>query len=243
MTNIGSRTDLNRAGSTRSNMTFGLGHQPSYQSSMYPSQSPYYGHEGSEANLPHFGQQPYPAQFEVTYTLHNPGLQAGTLLHKLDDGLYTCYKYFVLIIAAFEALAALMSLVGWFDVSANEGIISRVFSTFLTAWNAFQLGLEYQAIKEKDVKLARRAVALMQWYMIVMALWMAANSNDDITALALPEIQVSASSYTLIIIVMIAVTEGFFYLFYLFGALKVRNILDQVDTLLGGGGTPYREMA
>ena len=122
-------------------------------------------------------------------------------------------------------------IIALLDTSISTGLLQAAFDIFFEVWSAYQLYTIYQAINKKDYWLAKKAVSLMQWYMVVLALSIGANVRQTSGAVLIKNGQVSAGEYVFVVMLSIGISEGLFYLFYLFGAIKVRNILDQVYTL------------
>jgi len=224
--------NMNRNVSTRSNFTFAPGsHQPSF----YPGQSLHYDAENPAS--PRFNNQAQP--FNIAYTMQNPGARVRDLLEKLNGGGYVCYKYFVVIIAVLQCFEGLVSLFGWAEASGAREFFLLFFQTITILWKGYALGLEWKAIDSKDYDYARRAVLMMQWYMVMVALLVGASASEKNVVIDMQGVQLDSllGSYTLLVIAVIAVEQLVFYLLYLFGALKVRNTLDEVNKLLGRRNT------
>jgi len=225
---------LNRNASTRSNFTFAPG-VPSNQASFYPGQSLHYDQENPAS--PRFNSQVRP--FDIGDPLQNRAFRMRELLEKLNGGMYVCFKYFVVIVAVLECLEGSFSFVGWFESSGVGEFFLRFFETLIIALKVYALYLEYRAIDSKDYEISQKAVLIMQWYMVVMALWIGVSASEKTVILDLQGVQIESilGTYALIVLLSIGISELVFYVLYLFGALKVRNLLCELNKLLGGRST------
>ncbi len=225
---------LNRNASTRSNFTFAPG-VPSNQASFYPGQSLHYDQENPTS--PRFNSNVRP--FDMGDPLQNRAFRMRELLEKLNGGMYLCFKYFVVIIAVIECLEGLFSFVGWFESTGVGEFFLRLCETLIIALKVYALYLEYRALDSKDYEISQKAVLMMQWYMVVLALWIGVSASEKNVILNLQGVQIESilGTYALVVIFSIGVYELIFYVLYLFGALKVRNILKELSKLLGGRNT------
>ena len=182
-----------------------------------------------EAPSPFIGQQVYPSHFDVSY--QNNNVTAQELVKRLDSGWYLCYKYFVVIVGIIEIFTA-CNYFGmlFFPFRGNETII--FMHVFTAIWDIHQLYTIYQAMHLKSFDLAEQAVHLMQICMVILALGtilqfaQAAETMRDHNGNRL-----SVRDYIFGLIIEVGLVEGVFYLFYYFGANKVRGILSQIYSL------------
>lgn len=176
--------------------------------------------------------------YGVTYSYHNPGQEIRKILERLDRGYFLIFKYFVGILAVIEIIGSIFNIVDFFTSMQQQELFRFIAGTVLLVWNAYQLCLEYKAIDSKEYSCAKKAVMLMKWYMVVLGILFFFGAGVFFlmdTSEWAPQIsEMSFERYLLAICLTIAVVEGAFYLLCLHGALKVQNLLGQLDDMMGG---------
>jgi len=215
----------NRNSSTQSNFTFG----PS-KSSHLATTNPLQHLNQENPSSPRFLNHNNIRSFDILHSIQDPSREARSLLDKLDHAPYSCFKYFILIICLIECLEIFIMLVDW--LSGINGL-QRFFSLFLQSWKAYSLALEYRSIELKSLKHAERAVLMMQIYMILFALEIGGNWSDGYSQEFLNSTHIPMTEIFFIVMLTIIFLEAIFYILYLFGAIKVKNILSKVSLLQG----------
>lgn len=224
---IPANENLDKEAQNRGNFTFGVLKYRQNTSNSYEMQ-------GLTANTTsHFNDDIHmPLQFEDLYNLRNLKPEMRKQLEVLDHGYYLCYKYFVGIMAIIEGVGCIVNLIGLYVPMSQEELAIYTGSTVLLGWNSYQLVLEYRAIDQKNYELSCRAVKLMKWFMIVLGLLFAAGSGK-FAFMQSPQLEnISTEMYMIMVIVSICLAEGIFYLIYLYGALKVKELLGQIYATL-----------
>jgi len=138
---------------------------------------------------------------------------------------FIIYKYFVLSVAIFEAISCSLTFVDMINYS-KKLIIFYAFNMILSFWDAYQLRILYLSIKRKDIDLARKAVQLIRLYMIVFPILalLCIYINPPLTKGR--RAVVSQEIYYVSQVLMIFGAELFMGTSFLFGATKVKNLLE-----------------
>ena len=175
------------------------------------------------------------SQFDIIYTLRNPGQEVRSMVELLDQSLYLCFKYFVIVTAILSGCGALGNLINLFRLTNFKQLLPILGGTFFASWNAYQLLLLYKGINLKEYKYAQNAVVLMKWFMIATALFLILSFILIEPALWVPGLEgVLGIKYILVVILIIIIAEAAFFLLFLYGAIKVRNLLKEIDDILEG---------
>ena len=180
---------------------------------------------------PYVIQQGYPVRFEVSH--ENNETKAQELTKQLDQGWYLCYKYLMVVIAIMDVFGLLNSLNLLFGSQRNDvSVFVTLFGIFVTVWDIYQLYTIYQAINLKDLKLAQKAVTMMQICMVLLAVGSIIQLNQMTDSMRrLDGTKLSGGEYVLTFVFTIALVEGLFCLVYYIGASKVKEILAQISAL------------
>ena len=194
--------------------------QPLFNPMQYQSFDP--AHPG-----PYVIQQGYPVHFEVSP--QNDEIKAQELAKQLDQGWYLCYRYLVVVIGIVDVFGVLNSLN---LLSDRSQVDVALFSIFVAIWDVYQLYTIYQAMCLKDLKLARRAVKMMQISMILVAVGTIIQFNQISDSVRLQNgAKPTGGEYVFIFVFTLTFMEGLFYLMYYFGAKKVKGVLIQISAL------------
>jgi len=174
-------------------------------------------------------------QFDVIYTLRNPGQEVRIMVEKLDQGCYLFFKYFIVVMSILNVCGALANLINLFHLVSFLQLVPILGGTFFASWNAYQLLLLYKGMSLKDYNYAQSAVILMKWYMILSTIILTLSFIFVEPSLWIPQIQeINGIKYILAVVLITIVIEIVFFGLFLFGAIKVRNLLKEINDILEG---------
>ena len=172
------------------------------------------------------------SQFEVS-TATNRGSKLETLKEKVNRGWFFIYKSFIFTMLGLNMIGIIYETFTAI-VNSSSHILPDLIIIALLIWQSLQLVIEFRAIHYLDKERAEKAVKLIKYFMVAVGV-----SIITIRMMTLSQLDPSErdllSNWGIFfkMIGLIAAIELAIYFFFLFGATKVKKILDEISLLRG----------